>query len=66
MGQILNDVEAGKVSDELRQRGIPPGQRLRVVVESIAMEEPRLRPSMPPAVRSTGWPRSPIYIVMPT
>jgi hypothetical protein len=42
MGQILNDVAAGKVSDELRRRGIPPGQRLRVVVESIAMEEPSI------------------------
>jgi hypothetical protein len=27
------------VSEELRRRGIPPGQRLRVVVESIETEE---------------------------
>src|ERR1700730_15061452 len=36
----LNDIEAGKVSDELRRRGIPLRQRLRVVVESIDAEEP--------------------------
>ena len=35
MRQVLNDIEAGKVSDELRRRGVPPAQRLRVVVESI-------------------------------
>jgi hypothetical protein len=40
--QILNDIEAGKVTDELRRRGIPPRQRLRVVVESIEAEEPSL------------------------
>jgi hypothetical protein len=40
--QILNDIEAGKVTDELRRRGIPPRQRLRVVVESIETEEPSL------------------------
>jgi hypothetical protein len=38
--QILNDIEAGKMTDELRRRGIPPRQRLRVVVESIEAEEP--------------------------
>jgi hypothetical protein len=42
MRQILNDIEAGKVSDELRRRGIPPRQRLRVVVESVAQEEPSI------------------------
>ena len=42
MRQILNDIEAGRVSDELQRRGIPSGQRLRVVVESIAAEEPSL------------------------
>jgi hypothetical protein len=35
MRQILTDIEAGKLMDELRRRGIPPEQRLRVVVESI-------------------------------
>jgi hypothetical protein len=42
MRQILNDIEAGKVTDELRRRGIPSGQRLRVLVESIEAEEPSL------------------------
>ncbi|HEY7242453.1 MAG TPA: hypothetical protein VH678_01045 [Xanthobacteraceae bacterium] len=42
MRQILSDIEAGKVSDELRRRGIPPRQRLRVVVESIDVGEPSI------------------------
>jgi hypothetical protein len=42
MRQILNDVEAGKVTDELRRRGIPSRQRLRVLVESIDTHEPSL------------------------
>lgn len=42
MRQILNDIEAGKVTDELRRRGIPARQRLRVVVESIGGEKPSL------------------------
>lgn len=42
MRQILNDIEAGKVSEELRRRGIPSSQRLRVVVESIDLEEPSM------------------------
>ena len=40
--QKLSDNEAGKVTDELRRRGIPARQRLRVVVESIEGEEPSL------------------------
>jgi hypothetical protein len=39
MRQILNDIEAGRVTDELRRRGIPSRQRLRVVVESIDTDE---------------------------
>jgi hypothetical protein len=35
MRQVLNDIEAGKLAEELRRRGILPSQRLRVVVESI-------------------------------
>jgi hypothetical protein len=38
MRQVLNDIEAGKVSDELQRRGIPSAQRLRVVVESIDVD----------------------------
>ncbi|HEX4159449.1 MAG TPA: hypothetical protein VHY79_13320 [Rhizomicrobium sp.] len=35
MRQILNDIEAGKLADELALRGIPPERRLRVIVESL-------------------------------
>jgi len=38
MREILNNIEAGKLSDELKRRGIPPRQRLRVIVESIDEE----------------------------
>jgi hypothetical protein len=47
--QILNDIEAGKVTDELRRRGIAPAQRLRVVAESIEAEEPSVT-----AINATG------------
>ena len=39
MRHILSDIQAGKVTDELQRRGVPPSQRLRVVVESIEAEE---------------------------
>jgi hypothetical protein len=42
MRQILNDIEAGKVTDELQRRGVPSSQRLRVVVVSIEAGEPSL------------------------
>ena len=53
MRQILNNIQAGKVSDELRRRGIPSGQRLRVVVESMDMEEPSLTFHFCPTCGST-------------
>ena len=40
MRQVLNDIEAGKLLDELKRRGIKPSQRLRVVVESIESDDP--------------------------
>lgn len=40
MRRVLNNIEAGKVTDELRRH--PAGQRLRMVVESIQTEEPSL------------------------
>ncbi len=40
MRQVLNDIEAGKLSDELERRGIPPGQRLRVVVTIVLTDFP--------------------------
>jgi hypothetical protein len=43
MRQVLNDIEAGKISDELRRRGISPAQRLRVVVESLEVDSPQLQ-----------------------
>jgi hypothetical protein len=39
MRQILNDIEAGRLTEELRRRGIPPEKRLRVVVESLDDDE---------------------------
>ena len=35
MRQVLKDIEAGKLTEELGRRGISPNQRLRVVVESL-------------------------------
>jgi hypothetical protein len=40
MRQVLHNIEAGKLTDELRRRGIPPGQRVRVVVEPVEDDEP--------------------------
>ncbi|MBF0305986.1 MAG: hypothetical protein HQL39_18040 [Alphaproteobacteria bacterium] len=40
MRRVLNDIEAGKLAEELRRLGIRPGQRLRVVIESIEDELP--------------------------
>jgi hypothetical protein len=39
MRQVLNDIEAGKLADELKRRGIKPSQRLRVIVESIDSDD---------------------------
>ncbi len=38
MRQVLSNIQAGKVTEELRRRGIPSEQRLRVVVESVEEE----------------------------
>jgi hypothetical protein len=35
MRQVLTNIEAGKLTEELKRRGIPSYQRLRVVVESL-------------------------------
>jgi hypothetical protein len=42
MKQILDDIEVGEVTAELLRRGIPAGQRIRVVVETIGSDEPSL------------------------
>jgi hypothetical protein len=34
MKRIIRDIEAGKLSDELKRRGVPADLRLNVVVES--------------------------------
>jgi hypothetical protein len=49
MRQVLSDIQAGKLTEELRRRGIPPEQRLRVVIESLGEE------SLPiTAINATG------------
>ncbi|HEX4080867.1 MAG TPA: hypothetical protein VHX61_18550 [Rhizomicrobium sp.] len=35
MRQVLNNVEAGKLTEELARRGVPPDRRRRVIVESL-------------------------------
>lgn len=42
MRQVLNDIMAGKVTDELQRRGFTPDQRVRVVVESIEPDVPSI------------------------
>lgn len=39
MREILNDIPAGKLTDELARRGIPPQRRVRAVVESLDNDE---------------------------
>lgn len=38
MRQILSDIEAGKLSEELKRRGVAPTQRVRAVVESVEQD----------------------------
>jgi hypothetical protein len=40
MRYVLENIEAGKVSSEIRRRGIAEGQRLRVVVETLDEDLP--------------------------
>ncbi|HLY05085.1 MAG TPA: hypothetical protein VKR31_05005 [Rhizomicrobium sp.] len=42
MRQVLHNIEAGRVSEELARCGLPPGQRLRVIVQSRDDEEPSM------------------------
>lgn len=39
MREILNDIEVGKLADELARRGIPPERRVRAIVESLDDDE---------------------------
>jgi hypothetical protein len=39
MQQLVLDTEAGRVSEELARRGIPPAARVRVVVQAIDQED---------------------------
>jgi hypothetical protein len=39
MRQILNDIQAGKVTEELSRGGIPAEKRLRVVIETLEDDE---------------------------
>ncbi len=43
MRYVLDDIEAGKVAGEIQRRGIPPRQRIRVVVETLDAELPMAR-----------------------
>jgi hypothetical protein len=40
MRQVLNDIEAGKLADELKRQGIKPSQRLCVIIESFESDDP--------------------------
>ncbi|HEY0838471.1 MAG TPA: hypothetical protein VGE72_31475 [Azospirillum sp.] len=42
MRQVIENVEAGRLTDELRRRGIAPTQRVRAVIEDIPDEDPSL------------------------
>lgn len=39
MKQVLDNIEAGRLVDELRRRGIAPDQRVRAVVETLGDDE---------------------------
>jgi hypothetical protein len=38
MREILSDIEAGKLSDELKRRGVAPTQRVRAVIETVEQD----------------------------
>jgi hypothetical protein len=38
MRQVLSDIEAGKLSDELKRRGVAPTQRVRAVVDTVEQD----------------------------
>ncbi|CAA6603831.1 hypothetical protein MTBLM1_150015 [Rhodospirillaceae bacterium LM-1] len=65
MIQVLNDIELGKLTEELRKRGISPDQRLRVVVESIEKNDLSITAINAAGGASTGWLANPIYTAMP-
>lgn len=54
------------MTEELRRRGVPSRQRLRVVVESIKGEEPGVMAMNAAGGRLTGLRKSPISIATPT
>jgi hypothetical protein len=39
MRQVLNDIEAGKLADELTRLGVKPSQRLRVTIEDVECDD---------------------------
>ena len=39
MKQVLENVEARRVTDEIVRRGVPAHQRLRVIFETIGLED---------------------------
>ena len=40
MRYVLENIEAGKLAGEIQRRGISPGQRVRVVVETLDTDFP--------------------------
>ena len=65
MREILNDIQAGKVTHELLP-WVPSSQRLRVVAESMEVEEPSLTVMNAAGRAFDWWPKSPISILTPT
>lgn len=42
MRQVLENIEAGRLTDELRRRGVAPTQRVRAVIETVPDDEPSI------------------------
>lgn len=42
MIQVLDNIEAGRLVDELRRRGITPEQRVRAVIETVPDGDPSI------------------------
>lgn len=40
MRQVLDDIEVGRLTEELRRRGVSPTQRVRAVIETVDEEGP--------------------------
>lgn len=54
MQKVLHDIKAGRLTDELRRRGISPDQRVGVVVEAVDDGEPPIT-ALNAAGGAFGW-----------